>query len=314
MTNSSYRSQLSHSIIRTLLYFDIFSYPLNEQEVYDNLQTNHVTLEEVAKELGRLADAGVVFQKDTFFSVNDNKDLVSRRLEGNRKAESFRKIAQRRGRLIFQFPFVRAVMISGSLSKNFADDKTDIDFFIITAPGRLWVARTFLVLFKRIFLLNSHKYFCVNYFIDESHLEIEEKNLFTATELATLIPLQGWDLYERFIQKNRWVQRILPHSKTSGPHPSASDDHPSGIKLLTEKLLSSGFGNWLDGMFMKLTRQRWKKMYSTRYSAADFQIAFKSDKHVSKNHPDHYQRKVMDRYRTKLEEFSIPAALEPTHD
>src|SRR5690606_3777846 len=103
---------------------------------------------------------------------------------GNLMANKFSDIARKKAKLISQFPFVRGVMASGSLSKGYADEKSDIDFFIITIPNRLWIARTLLVLYKRIFLLNSHKFFCVNYFVDEKHLGIEEKNLFTATELA----------------------------------------------------------------------------------------------------------------------------------
>ena len=102
--------------------------------------------------------------------------------------------ALRNARLIFHFPFTRAIMISGSLSKNYADEASDVDYFIIVKPGRLWIARTLLIIYKRIFLMNSKKYFCVNYFIDEDHLEIEEKNLFTAVELTTLIPIHGFTL------------------------------------------------------------------------------------------------------------------------
>ena len=91
------------------------------------------------------------------------------------------------------------------------DEKSDLDFFIITAPKRLWIARTLLVMYKRFFLFNSHKYFCVNYFVDEDHLEIEEKNLFTATELATVIPLYGQVHYTNLLKANPWLKRFFPN-------------------------------------------------------------------------------------------------------
>ena len=91
--------------------------------------------------------------------------------------------------------------ISGSLSKGYYDDDGDIDFFIITSPKRLWIARTFLILYKKIFLLNSRKYFCVNYFISSNALEIEEKNIFTATELTTLLPMFGNGSFHKFYEK-----------------------------------------------------------------------------------------------------------------
>ena len=55
-------------------------------------------------------------------------------------------------RLISKFPYVEGVGISGSLSKGYYDDDGDIDFFIITSPKRLWIARTFLILYKKLFL------------------------------------------------------------------------------------------------------------------------------------------------------------------
>ncbi len=116
-----------------------------------------------------------------------------------------------RPKLISRFPFVRAVLASGSLSKGYMDEKSDIDFFIITAPHRLWIARTLLVLYKRLFLGGSHKHFCVNYFVDEDHLEIEEKNLFTATELATVLPLYGAEQYKSLIKTNGWVRDFFPN-------------------------------------------------------------------------------------------------------
>jgi predicted nucleotidyltransferase len=88
--------------------------------------------------------------------------------------------------VIKRFPFVRGVFVTGSLSKNSSDSSSDLDFMVITRKGRLWIARTLLMLFKKIFLLNSYKYFCINFLLSEDNLEIEDKNVFTATEVMTV--------------------------------------------------------------------------------------------------------------------------------
>ena len=312
MLEPNHFTVLSQNIVKALVYFDLFNYPLKPDEVYCNLQTNHVTPAEVATALQELADAKVLFQSGEYFSLQPNGDLISRRINGNRKAAEYRRIAERRARLIHQFPFVRAVMISGSLSKDYADEQTDVDFFIITAPGRLWVARTLLVVFKRIFLLNSHKFFCVNYFIDEEHLEIEEKNLFTATELSTLMPMQGIELYRRFVDCNAWVREILPNAREKKTNPG--DDADSWLKRSLENVLDSRIGTWLEKKFMRLTQLRWRKRYERTLPTDDFEIAFKSKGYVSKNHPDNFQRKVLDRYQQKLDEFAVRHRLRWTHD
>jgi hypothetical protein len=51
--------------------------------------------------------------------------------------------------------------------------------------------------------------------------------------------------------------------------------------------------------------KRWKKLYETQYSKADSDIAFKSKAYASKNHPQHFQRKVMDTYAEKLKLFNL---------
>jgi hypothetical protein len=54
---------------------------------------------------------------------------------------------------------------------------------------------------------------------------------------------------------------------------------------------------------MKTTLRRWQKLYQKNYNADDFAVAFKSKKHASKNHPRHFQKKVIDVYEQKIVDF-----------
>ena len=184
------------------------------------------------------------------------------------------------------------------------DAQSDLDFFIITEPKRLWIARTLLVMYKRLFLFNSHKHFCVNYFIDSAHLELEEKNLFTATELATAIPLYGTTYYNLLHRDNNWVRTAFPNF-----HPMSTegvDEHRSGwIKSSLERLFNVFFPDKVEAYFKSVTMKRWKRIYEAKYAGDDFQIAFKSKEHVSKNHPNHYQKKVEDKYLNKVHAFKV---------
>ena len=116
---------------------------------------------------------GIIFQFGLYYQTQNEPDWSLRRQECNRRADRILPVAQRMARLIGSFPFIRGVFVSGSLSKHSMKADSDIDFFLITEPGRLWLARTLLVVFKKIFLFNSHKYFCVNYFVDTKHLEVD---------------------------------------------------------------------------------------------------------------------------------------------
>ena len=278
------------AIIKTLLYFDIFNYPLKSEEIFHFAGTKALNVGEINTALHHLVGEKLVYCFDEFFSTQNNIENVERRRSGNALAELLMPKAIERARLIGKFPFVRSVMASGSLSKGYMDHKSDLDFFIVTAPGRLYFARMLLVLYKRIFFSNSSKEFCVNYFISTDHLEIEEKNQFTATELATVIPMFGQHIYGKLLEMNSWVYSFFPNYL---PRPSIPLHERSGfLKTLSEKIMNGALGQRIDDWCMKVTQNRWKKLYQDRYSDSDFEVAFKSKKHASKTHPRHYQKKV----------------------
>jgi len=294
-------SQLAESIIRTLAYYDLFDYPLSATEIFCKLPTNHTSLRAVESELPMLEQQSIVFRFGKYYSLQNNQALEHRRVQGNQLAEKLMRIAMAKAKLIARFPFVLSVMVSGSLSKGYADEQSDIDFFIITQPGRLWIARMLLVLYKRIFLMNSHKYFCVNYFIDSAHLEIGEKNIFTATELATLIPLSGARYHQQLIEQNPWIEQYFPNFKPDFQSDKEVDESMSKRKL--EWIFNRCFPDWLDRFFMQLTFRRWKKMYGQSHAGSQFEIAFKTNRHVSKNHPKNYQLQVVKRFEARVDSY-----------
>jgi hypothetical protein len=163
--------------------------------------------------LDALVVDGCLFRLGPFYSLRDDPALAERRCKGNQHAERLLAIAAKGSRLLFRFPYVRGVGISGSLSKNFADENADIDYFIITRSNRLWIARTLMHGFKKLnFLIGREDWYCMNYYVDEEALKIEEMNIFTATELITLKPVCGNGALERFFDANDWATAYLPNN------------------------------------------------------------------------------------------------------
>lgn len=295
-------SSLQQHVLRTLAYYDIFQYPLTAAEVHRFLQCA-AGRAVVDGALTWLVMHGFIHQSDDLYALRSDAALFARRREGNREAVRAMPRAQRRAYWIAQFPFVRAVMASGSLSKGYMDASSDLDFFIVTAPNRVWIARMLLVIYKRLFLFNQHKNFCVNYFVDENHLEIGEKNLFTATELATVVPLCGAAHYHQLWQANQPLLDLFPNAipRHTGDVPVVTS---GWMKRLLERWYQGERGDRWNIQFMKTTMARWRKLYEKRYDRGDFDIAFKSNIHTSKNHPNHYQKKVMALYDEKLKDYA----------
>ncbi len=288
------------TLLKPILYFSLFKYPLTEEEIFNFSKAT--SKEQIKLDLNELVNDNIIYKIDDFYLTENNETLIKRRLEGNKMAKNIYQKALTISRLISKFPYVEGVGISGSLSKGYYDDDADIDFFIITSPKRLWIARTFLILYKKIFLLNSRKYFCVNYFISSNALEIEEKNIFTATELTTLLPMFGNGSFHKFYDENKWVENYLPNKTvTDGLSKLQVVKKPTATKI-TEYFLDSKIGDWLDAAFLRITYKKWKIKFN-HLEERQFNVAMKSTKNISKHHPLNFQHKVIDRLNIRYDEL-----------
>jgi predicted nucleotidyltransferase len=284
--------------LKTILYFSIFKYPLKLEEIYSFHPEKD--RRKVETELASLIESNIICKVDEFYLPDCDEACIAKRKKGNEMAATALVKAAERANFIAQFPFVEAVGVSGSLSKGYYDDQSDIDFFVITKPGKLWVTRTLLMLYKKIFLLNSRKYFCINYFLSSSNLEIEEKNRFTATEIKTLIPFQGKDVLETFYQKNNWVCDLFGTYMPDMEH--VPNIEKNNFSRALELLLNNPLGNFTDVAFKKVTLHFWKLKFR-KMDHADFSIALKSTKDISKHHPLNFQKKVMHALNEKYDEL-----------
>lgn len=280
--------------LKTLLYFSIFKYPLTEAEIYQF--SNASSKRAITTELNTLLQKGIIFKIEGFFMCENNRSLITRRLKGNDMAKKIMPKAFKKAKLIAKFPYVESVSISGSLSKGYYDNDGDIDFFIITKPSRLWICRTLLILYKKIFLLNAKKYFCVNYFISTEHLRISEQNRFTATELVTLIPVYGRDTFQSFVKENPWAFDYFPNISPFD-FSNVKDTEKNWLSKLIEMICNTSTGNTIDIFLKRITLKKWHLKFRN-LPREDFKIAMKSTKHVSKHHPQNFQKKVIDRLNT----------------
>ncbi len=291
--NNSQIIALKKGILEHLLYSEVFAHPLKQEELIRFSGTEDAVSEsDLNRVLDDLKSDGLVLLQDDHACLFAVDDKIDRRESAAKRADNLFDRAIRVSRFIQKFPFIEGVGISGSLSKGILHDDGDFDFFIIVKPDRVWVARTLLILYKKIFLLNSRKYFCVNYFIDSDHLEIEEKNRFTAVEVATLIPACG-DIFDDFYKANHWVEDFFP-----GKSRTAFDTSIRKKPLLSKAIqgiFSGGFGNWSDKRAMKITLNRWKKKFGD-FDDAKFELTMKSRRYVSKHHPNDFQNKVLSKF------------------
>ncbi|MEX0982223.1 MAG: hypothetical protein WD577_10440 [Bacteroidales bacterium] len=293
---------LYRKAIKLLLYFDVFSYPLTGEELFSYLgiQNGRADMkQEVNDTLAKLHKNSIIDYSEGYYYLGNNHTSIQRRIDGNRLAKKRLKTARYYSYIISCCPFVRGIYLSGSISKGYMGKNDDIDYFIITSPGRLWIARTFLILFKKIFLFNSFRNFCLNYFITEDNLEIKQRNLFTATEIVFLLPVYNKQLLDELLTKNSWVKEYYPEFR-----PKSEDviNGKRGLKQIVEYLMNrtvaTTANNYLYGKSARYIRKKYNNLGDKQ-----FNLCFSLLKNELKYFPENSFPFILDSYKEKLKAF-----------
>jgi hypothetical protein len=144
------------------------------------------------------------------------------------------------------------------------------------------------------------KWFCLNYVIDETNLEVPEKNIFTATEIVTLIPLYGYSLLENFFEANNWVGDYFPNR----PEKKIVAKKTRTIlpRKIIEWLFTNTQGDKADDALMRYFEKRWGILTAkNKFTKSGFQIGtMMAEKHCCRPYPEHFQQRILDIYEEKL--------------
>lgn len=239
-------SPLEQAIWRTVAYVDLFDYPLTAVEIHRYLDGVAATPSEVAKALvGSPALAVQLSHREGFFCLPQREDIVEIRRERRNRAQQLWPEAVRYGRLMAQLPFVRMVAVTGSLAMNNVGDEADIDYFVVTENGRLWLARALVIAIVRL-AARRGIVLCPNYFVAEAALTLPERNIYTAREIVQMVPLFGHSVYEQLRQHNCWASQFMPNA--AGP-PLIQIPEPELAlwrQTVAELPLRTPLGAWLE--------------------------------------------------------------------
>jgi len=289
-------------LLHTFLYFAIFQYPLTKEEA---LKFSHYKTTSIDDSLEFLIRKKRLFKIGKYYLPKEDQLWVTRREKGNALAQRKMIKAKRMAKILGAFPLVRAVMVSGSLSKGYMDKDSDIDFFVIMQPGNITISKFLIGSFRRLFARDS---LCVNFLIDYDHLSIQSRNLYTAMEVVTLIPFSGGDLYNSFITENlAWVHEFLPNitlPKSKVPNPKQTT-----LKRLGEYILFLPVANWLNAKLLRMYLKTQGSGNSVREeSRKNGELVI--HKGVFKGHRNLFQKKILSIYEDSQQQISKEEDLE----
>ena len=296
------------AVIKTLVYSDIFEFPLS----YDELWRFLISPKPVAKKSfnktlnGQSQNFSVkngwhyLFQRDSLIDIR-----LQRNKESSKKLTDARKIVS----YLSLVPTVYLVGISGALAMENAGDKDDIDLFVITKTNTIWITRFILILILQVFGVRRNRStkraantVCLNMFIDEAGMAflLEKRDLYTAHEIAQMKPLfDRGNTYQKFIGANLWVKEFLPNSLNRGTtqNPSASSGQAQNH---AESFFSVVLRPILRISALEFIAKKFQLWYMKRHITNE-----KITNHMLAFHPLDYKEIVLKKYRKRLKRYGF---------
>lgn len=277
---------MNNKIIKVIKYFSFFAYYPTFQEIYTFLEAE-TSKNSLKNKLDQMLKSNKISTKYTppQYSISKIKDQKSKRKNSEKKLGNWRFILYRK--LIYLFPQIMLVGISGSVSMMNADREDDIDLFIITAGNRLFTGRLIALVLAQILGLRRQRgsisdrhtdKVCLNLFFDENDLKVPrfKQTEFVGHEMLQMKPIiDKSGIYERFLAANRWVFELFPNAKQIfNSRPSVINEK---FKITNKKL-----GNWIESK-LKSMQMKSINTHKTTEIITNTQLWF---------HPDDFEKKM----------------------
>ncbi|KPJ86095.1 hypothetical protein AMJ57_00375 [Parcubacteria bacterium SG8_24] len=217
-------------MLRTLAYFDLFDYPLTLSEIARYLTGDGDREAETvdADSIREALTAVGVGQHDGYYHLSGREAIVSIRQRRYRLAKRKYDLARRWAGVFRHLPSVRLIAVCNSLALANADQDSDIDLFVVTRPGQLWITRLIMVGLLHLLRLRptateSADRLCLSFFVTSDSLDLTPVHLgpddaYLAYWLATLMPLyDAGGVMAELTARNTWTRRFLPSGGTVEP-------------------------------------------------------------------------------------------------
>lgn len=302
-TKGSLLKRIEAAVLKTVLYADVFDFPMTAAEIHHFLIHNEPTTAEQIREL--LATSPLLQQTlesaDGYIVCAGRSSLIPIRIAREQSSHKLWAQALTCGTWLSRLPFVRMVALTGALAmRNAADDDDDLDFILVTSARRVWLARAFSIVLVRLGRLRGVE-ICPNYVLAEDALRQEREDMYMAHEVAQMVPIYGQPLYRRMRRLNEWVTRYMPNA-SGAFYPE--DERAIGpawavFKQALESLLGGRIGDTLEG---------WEYRRKVRRFAGDMQkphSAAQLDEGHVKGHFDDYGHPVLKKYQDRLRKYGL---------
>ncbi|MFN7142395.1 MAG: hypothetical protein ACK4YP_01365 [Myxococcota bacterium] len=280
-------------------YYDIFRHPLTEAEL------RRLCGFPVSADVDRLVVAGTLERFGGHVTLPGRAAHVPRRVERTAAAERRWPAAMRAGRVLAAFPWVRGVLVTGGLSKQSTEPDGDVDFLLLVEPGSVWAAKSALQGLRRVLPESGRDLFCTNYLLATDALALDDRNVFTAMELATAVPLHGADACVALLEANRaWAERHVPGYAWSLARARNAPTHALPLPTRLVEAATGPFAPRIERAALAAWDAYWNRKYAWLPEATR-DHRFKRRPEVATNHLHDFQGYVLAEYARRCADVGI---------
>jgi len=186
---------MEKAILKTLIYADIFEYPLKIWEIHKWLIGRKVSSYQVEKAIEKLVQSGKCKVKSDYYFLPGRGSLVAKRKAREKQSAKYLRKAKILTFILKLVPWIKLVGISGGLAMDNATKEDDIDLFIIAGKNRLWISRLLTLILlsltgqRRKVGKTGRKIagkLCLNILLEEDRLEQSSKDIYLAHEVLQM--------------------------------------------------------------------------------------------------------------------------------
>ena len=135
---------------------------------------------------------------------------------------------------------------------------------------------------------------------------LKDKNLYTAFESISIIPVFGYKTHLSFYQQNDWAKRFFPNCNPIDKLDLPISQHHSLVKRGIEGLFGGQWGQWVNQNIRKLTVNWWRQKFRRSGFEMDyFDKDLRATTGESKYHPNDYQRHILGAYEERLKKYRL---------
>ena len=314
-------TNLEKQILATVVYYNILDYPLtcfeiflylveskrqlnSEFQIYNSqfLILNSLnTSKYLKKYLGQKYGFYFLNIETRHFLASANKkiDIVQQRLERKKLADWKWKKARKIFWIMQIIPFMKMVLVSGSLAFGNSKDESDIDVIIIAKKGRIWTVRAFATLLTCILGVRRHSKItknkiCLNHYITDQSLKIPFESLYNAQSYVHLVNVyrsqEDERLFKEFQKENKWIKKYVENyevSELENFRGIRRNKILGFISKIFEIILSGKHGIYLEKKLSEIQSRKIKNnpLYEKaggRITANDNQLEFHPNSHEAR--------------------------------